>query len=93
MIVPARGKVLVEVYSQKHSFLELPETMAKPKLSVAEIITTGSNGLIKGQLVLIPTRAGLIITVDGIKLRLINELDITAIIVEEIVDGSVFRKS
>ena len=82
MIIPARGKVLVEVYSQKNTRIYLPETASKPKSSVAEIIN-GNGNFPKGQLVLIPTRAGLvIITEHGIKQRLINDLDIMAVIEE-----------
>ncbi|KKN06470.1 hypothetical protein LCGC14_1076870 [marine sediment metagenome] len=77
MIVPARGKVLVEIYSQKHSFVHLPETMALPKLSVAEIIS-GNGSFVKGQLILVPTKAGLSIIEDGIKYRLINMSDVVA---------------
>lgn len=83
MIIPAQGKILVEVYLQKHSLVYLPETIVQPKLSVAEVII-GSNGLNKGQLVLIPTRAGLIIRESNIKYRLINELDVSAKIIEEV---------
>lgn len=81
MIIPARGKVLVEVYSQKHSLVHLPEIVSKPKLSVAEIIN-GNGSFSEGQLVLVPTRAGLIVTEGGIKQRLINESDIMAVIEE-----------
>ncbi len=77
MIIPAQGKVLVEVYSQKHPFIHLPETVSKPKLSVAEIIN-GNGSFPKGQLVLIPTKAGLVITEGGIKVRLMNESDVVA---------------
>ena len=77
MIIPTRGKVLVEVYSIKHSLLHLPETMAAPDLSVAEVIS-GNNGFDKGQKVLIPSKAGLIITEDDIKYRLVNVSDIVA---------------
>ena len=79
MIIPARGKVLVEVYTQKHSAIHLPETVSKPKSSVAEIIN-GNGSFPKGQLVLVPTKAGLIITEAGIKQRLMNESDIIGII-------------
>ena len=77
MLIPARGKVLVEVYSQKHSTIHLPETVSKPKSSIAEIII-GNGSFSKGQLVLIPTKAGLVIKQNSVKYRLINELDIVA---------------
>ncbi len=79
MLIPAQGKVLVEIYSPKHPLIHLPETASKPKSSVAEILN-GNSSFPKGQLVLIPTKAGLVITEDGIKKRLVNELDIIAIV-------------
>ena len=81
MIIPVYGKVLVEVYSQKHPLIYLPETVDEPKLSVAEV-TIGNGSFIKGQLVLIPTKAGLVIWENDIKYRLINELDVSAKIIE-----------
>jgi hypothetical protein len=77
MIIPARGKVLVEIYSQKHPLIHLPETVTWPKLSVAEVIIN-NNRFNKGQLVLVPTKAGLVIRQGNVKYRLINELDIVA---------------
>ncbi|KKN69256.1 hypothetical protein LCGC14_0442510 [marine sediment metagenome] len=77
MIIPARGKVLVEVYSQKHSLIHLPETVTLPELSVAEIVN-GNGNFPKGQLVLIPTKAGLNINEGGIIVRLVNESDVVA---------------
>lgn len=77
MITPARGKILVEVYSRKHPLIHLPETVTLPKLSVAEIID-GNGSFSKGQLVLMPTRAGLDINEGGVRYRLMNELDVVA---------------
>lgn len=79
MITPARGKILVEVYAQKHPLIHLPESITLPKSSVAEIVI-GNDDFPKGQLILIPTRAGLIIRENGVKQRLINESDIIATI-------------
>lgn len=81
MLIPAQGKILVEVYSQKHPLIHLPESVTLPKSSIAEIIN-GNSSFPKGQLVLVPTKAGLIIKENGVKQRLINESDVIAIIVE-----------
>jgi len=83
MIIPAQGKILVEVYAQKHSLIHLPESVTQPKLSVAEIVKGGNGSFPKGQLILVPTRAGLIIRENGTKYRLINESDIVAEIIRE----------
>ncbi len=77
MIIPARGKILVEMHSLTHPTLQLPETAKKPDLSIAEIVN-GNGSFITGELVLVPTMAGLNIVEDDIKYRLVNELDIIA---------------
>ena len=77
MLIPAQGKVLVEIHTLKHPLIHLPDTVTQPKLSVAEIIN-GNGSFDEGQLVLVPTKAGLIIKENNIKYRLINESDIAA---------------
>lgn len=83
MIIPAQSKILVEVYAQKHSLIHLPEFVTQPNLSVAEIVKGGNGSFNIGQLILIPTRAGLIIRENGTKYRLINESDIIAKIIRK----------
>lgn len=81
MIIPAPGKILVELYKQTHPLLSLPESITQPILSVAEVVSDHS-GFMRGQLILIPTKAGLVIKEGKIKYRLINELDIVAKVIK-----------
>lgn len=85
MIIPAIGKVLVEVFKLTHSTLVLPETVKKPELSVAQVIN-GNSLCANGCKVLIPTRAGLDIKDGENHYRLLNESDVVAILKEDIND-------
>lgn len=77
MIIPGRGKALVKMKYLYHTYLYVPDQ--KPELSVAEIVN--ARGMFSvGAKVLVPTRAGIDIHVNGSTLRLINSADIVAAI-------------
>ena len=89
MIKPGKNKVIVELYNLTNPYIYLPETYKKPSLSVAEIID-GNDYFNSGQMVLVPTLAGIGIKSNGFTHRLMNKSDILACLTEEAIEtGSV----
>ena len=90
MLRPGKNKVLVNIYNLTNPYIYLPEDYKKPKLSVAEIID-GNGEFKRGSKVLVPTLAGLSVTVmdtekNKDRLRLVNSSDILAYISESALD-------
>lgn len=77
MIIPGRHKALVKIMFLRHTYLYVPDQ--KPELSVAEIVNARDVAPV-GTRVLVPTSAGIDISQNGEKLRLINIADIIAIL-------------
>lgn len=75
MIIPGRDKALIKLKYLCHSYLYVPDQ--EPELSVAEVVNAGEIAS-AGTRVLVPTRAGIDIALNGERFRLINTADIIA---------------